>query len=344
MAKAQKIEGLDCVGDAGEGIRLVLLTRLGEMCGFREAALDWSDPEGVHDMRVASRRLRSALKDFAPHLPRRGRFAEAREELKHLARSLGEVRDADVAIGELEKLKGDAPAEAAAGLEQLLGERAARREPARERLSRALSEEAAEALQESFSGAVEAATRRKRRRKKETSGAGGESDSGKGRGPSFREAGRAVIAQSWEELEKLSLSLYRPLKPRRLHKMRIAAKRLRYALELFAPCWDGTTKAFAEEVAELQGALGELHDCDEWVAECGALLSAESGETGGGTDQSEARAQRRVAGVWLLGHFAEERARHYRRALLCWHAWEQGDFAARLVACLEESPGAGASS
>ncbi|HEU4595360.1 MAG TPA: CHAD domain-containing protein, partial [Pyrinomonadaceae bacterium] len=84
MAKAKKIEGLDCGADAGSGVRQVLLTRLGEMCEFREAALDWSDPEGVHDMRVASRRLRSALRDFMPHLQRRGRFDEARDELRRL--------------------------------------------------------------------------------------------------------------------------------------------------------------------------------------------------------------------------------------------------------------------
>ena len=335
MAKAKQIEGLDCDGEAGAGIRLVLLSWLDEMCGFREAALDWSDPEGVHDMRVASRRLRGALKDFAPYLPRRGRFAEAREEVKRLARALGEVRDEDVAIGELEKLKGDAPAEATAGLERLLSERGWGRGGARERLSRALGEETLEALRESFGGAVEAATRRKRRRKKGTSGAGGEADAEKDRGPSFREAGRGVIEQSWQELEKLSGSLYRPLKPRRLHRMRIAAKRLRYALELFAPCWDGATKAFAEEVSELQGALGDLHDCDEWIAECGARLSAESSATGGAEEgEREAHAERRAAGAWLLGHFAEERARHYRRALVWWHAWEQGDFAARLAACL----------
>ena len=344
MAKAKQIEGLDCGADASAGVRLVLLTRFGEAQEFREAALNWGDTEGVHDMRVASRRLRSALKDFLPHVRRRGRFDEAREGLKRLARALGEVRDQDVAIGELEKLRQDAPPEALAGLEQIMAERVGRRAEARERLERSLTEKALGGLREEFEGALEDATRQKRRRKKGREGEGDGGDGGheSGRSKSFRELGRAVILHAWEELEGLSRSLYRPLKPRRLHKMRIAAKRLRYALELFAPCYGGATKAFAEEVAELQGALGELHDCDEWVAWCGAWLGEEDngpGASRGGGAEGEARSRRRGAGVWLLGHFAEERARHYRRALTLWHSWEQGDFEARLTACLDADYG-----
>ncbi len=336
MAKAKKIEGLDCGADARSGVRLVLLTRLGEMCGFRAAALDWSDPEGVHDMRVASRRLRSALRDFLPHLNRRGRFEEARGELRRLADALGEVRDEDVALIELEKLKDEAPPEALAGLERLMGERAARREGSRSSLSEAITEEALEAFHELFRDAVVAATLKRRRRKKKKSEDGGASPEDEG-GVSFRAAGRAVILKAWDELRELSPSLYRPRKTTRLHEMRIAAKRLRYALELFAPCWDGATKAFAEEVAELQGALGDLHDCDEWIEEWGVRLSekGDAAEKGDEPGEDGARAQARAAGVWLLGHFAEARARHYRRALALWHEWEQGDFAARLAACLE---------
>lgn len=335
MAKAKKIEGLDCGADARPGVRLVLLTRLEEMCGFREAALDWSDPEGVHDMRVASRRLRSALRDFLPHLNRRGRFQEARDELRRLADALGEVRDEDVAIMELEKLGDEAPPEARAGLESFTGERAARREEARERLASAITEEEVEEFRQLFGEAVEAATRKGRRRKKK---AGDEGDAG---GPedegaaSFRAAGRAVILKSWDELEALSGSLYRPHKPRRLHDMRIAAKRLRYALELFAPCWGGETKAFAEEVAEMQGALGELHDCDVWIKECGVRLAERVPADVKGDGEDGSRARLRTAGVWLLGHFAASRSGHYGRALALWHEWERGDFAARLAACLE---------
>jgi len=61
MAKAKRIKGINCNSEAPAGMKLVLVTRFGELIHFHSAALDWSDPEGVHSMRVASRRLRSAL-------------------------------------------------------------------------------------------------------------------------------------------------------------------------------------------------------------------------------------------------------------------------------------------
>ena len=61
----------------------------------RKAVLDLGDIEGVHAMRVASRRLRAALEVFGPCLPRK-RGARALADVKALAGALGERRDRDV--------------------------------------------------------------------------------------------------------------------------------------------------------------------------------------------------------------------------------------------------------
>ena len=87
-----------------------------------------------------------------------------------------------------------------------------------------------------------------------------------------------------------------------------------------------------DRATTLQGELGDLHDCDVWAEDLGAQLRAGDGLSG----------ERRRAAVWLLGHFAEERAGHYVAALHLWHAWEGGDFAARLEACLEAAKESGA--
>jgi CHAD domain-containing protein len=71
MAKARTIKGIKCNGPALEGIRLVLTERFAEMCELRQEVLDSKDPEGVHSMRVASRRLRGALRDFRPYVSNR---------------------------------------------------------------------------------------------------------------------------------------------------------------------------------------------------------------------------------------------------------------------------------
>jgi CHAD domain-containing protein len=103
MAKAKRIKGIKCKSVASAGMKLVLVTRFEELYGFHEAALDWSDPEGVHSMRVASRRLRSALRDFTPYLRKRA-LSGVLKELKDIADALGEVRDQDVAIMALERI------------------------------------------------------------------------------------------------------------------------------------------------------------------------------------------------------------------------------------------------
>ena len=63
--------------------------------------LDLDDIERVHDMRVATRRLRAAIEVFAPCFPRK-RHRAALKQVKALADALGERRDRDVAIEPLE--------------------------------------------------------------------------------------------------------------------------------------------------------------------------------------------------------------------------------------------------
>jgi len=50
------------------------------------------------------------------------------------------------------------------------------------------------------------------------------------------------------------------------HDMRIAAKRLRYVLEIFAPCLGTEAEAARLAVKQLQSVLGDLHDCDPMLA------------------------------------------------------------------------------
>ena len=56
-----------------------------------------------------------------------------------------------------------------------------------------------------------------------------------------------------------------------LHDMRIAAKRLRYVLEVTGPCFGPYAKAATKHVKELQDLLGEIHDCDVQIPETSAF-------------------------------------------------------------------------
>ena len=322
MAKAEDIRGLDCEASVLDGAGLVLRARLEEMCALRANALNWDDIEGVHDMRVASRRLRSALLDFTPYLRKR----VSQKRLKSIASALGAVRDEDVAIVALKKLRTEVTADVGAGIEQIMEERRARRQRARLDLERAIAEESLAKLQTDFVARLERATRR-------SNGKRARGGNGSLINVSFRQAGRDTVLARFEELQSLSGSLYRPCETEPLHRMRIAAKKLRYAIELFAPCWGAQLASFAQEVAELQKSLGELHDCDVWIADVGArLLWHQRAEA---NDVADAYSRERRAAIWLLRYFVKERTRHFRDALARWHEWETNDFSPRLVESLD---------
>lgn len=306
MAKAKRVKGINCNSVASIGIKLVLVTRFEELYGFQETALDWSDPEGVHSMRVASRRLRSALRDFVPYLRKRG-LTSVQKRLRNIAGTLGEVRDHDVAIMALEDLEKRVPANVSPTLKQFIETRKERREQAREALKSVLDKTQLDQLQSDFIAAIDGAT-------------GGAKMVSKLQ-ITYLQLSRAVIADRLKELVKLSADVYKPFEVETLHDMRIAAKRLRYAVELFQSCWGRSIGMYAKRAARLQTALGDLHDCDVWIESFGEAID-------------EARKQKQeaqvAAFVWLLGHFVKLRTKHLRRALVEWSKWEAQDLSGKL--------------
>jgi CHAD domain-containing protein len=324
MAKAKEIEGLDCERDAFFNIDLILRTRLDEMCEFRAKALDWTDIEGVHDMRVASRRLRSILRDFAPYV---GEKKAPRKQLKEIARSLGAVRDEDVAILSLGELLQRAEGDVASGIERFIEERRNRQAIARERLQLAINDESINQLQEKFKGWLLNAATNLAKNTKEDSPAG----------LTFREMSREVISSQHRELDELSRSLFNPFDVEPLHQMRIAAKRLRYSLELFSPCFGGELKEFAKEIAELQTSLGELHDADVWIEDLGARLSAREDDASDTGSAQGKQLKAEASDLWLLQHFVKERTRHYSDALSRWSEWKAEGFFQKLHEKLQET-------
>lgn len=325
MAKAKKIENLNCETEATQGIALVLRTKLEEMCEGRDAALDWTDIEGVHAMRVSSRRLRSALRDFEPYLPKK----ISTKSLRKVAHALGAVRDEDVAILMMEKLGAEARDEIKAGVELLAEERRQRRQQARAALINAITDSALLELQETFGAELKRATKepnKKRKRAKRDAVAA----------MRFHNVGGEIILARFRELAGMSRSLYQPFVTEPLHRMRIAAKRLRYSIELHTQCWGERLTPFAKEVGKLQESLGELHDCDVWLEELGARLEARQRSATSNEKTSPANSPEQRAALWLLQHFVKDRTRHFNHALALWDKWETTDFSPRLSETLVE--------
>ncbi len=328
IVKAKKISGLDCSAPADQMIRLVLRTQLKALCKLREPALDWSDSEGVHDMRVLSRRMRSAISDFQPHLRKPGLPVR---NVRAIARSLGEVRDEDVALAALEALQAHAPDSAAEGIGRLLEERRVRQAKARATLMGVINTTALSQFRVEFQTHIRNLALAPSKATPKSAAPDSEVVT-----PvlTFRAVGVKAISGRLKDFRSAVRTIYFPFEIQDLHELRILAKRLRYAVELFRFCWGKDLNETAKEIATLQTSLGELHDCDVWIEYLGKRLKR---VTRKGRDNAE-NVRVRSGYTWLLRHFSKKRTEHYRDALGRWQQWEAEGFLDELESILKNIP------
>ncbi len=121
MAKAREIPGLSAELPYGEAAARVVEVRTAELMDHSAGVLDVGDIERVHDMRVATRRLRAAIEVFRPCFPA-GLRKSTLAEVKELADALGERRDRDVAIDVLRSFSASMPQPDRPGIRSLVGE------------------------------------------------------------------------------------------------------------------------------------------------------------------------------------------------------------------------------
>lgn len=217
--------------------------------GNLDGVLTSADPEFIHQMRVATRRLRAAMRLFAPHLPP-GFSDELLPPLRLLMDRLGRARDLDVLLSEIAMPVVHAlPGEPR--LAALVGAVTDRQYSAREAAVRHLRSVAYGRLMLLATGTLHHP-----------------SFSGQGTGETI-----AVFASDrLRRLRKKVLELAETAgtdDPASLHRLRIAIKRLRYALEFFAPLCPGKPlQRLLKSLGVLQDELGQLND----LANAGLLL------------------------------------------------------------------------
>ena len=136
MAKAKDIKITPWEPYARACARIVRV-RARELFDHAEGVLDTEDIERVHDMRVASRRLRAVLEIFEPVFPQ-GDFKTVLRDVKALADALGERRDPDVHIEAMRELEAAVQAANRPGIEALLERQRARQAAGNASLTAAL--------------------------------------------------------------------------------------------------------------------------------------------------------------------------------------------------------------
>jgi CHAD domain-containing protein len=94
------------------------------------------------------------------------------------------------------------------------------------------------------------------------------------------------------------------------HQLRIAAKRLRYTMEICSPIYEGRLSPAIKAVKKMQTLLGDAHDCDVWIADVEAFMAAERTRTVGYFGHSRPFNRLKPG----LQRLIDERRRHHQEA------------------------------
>jgi CHAD domain-containing protein len=121
MAKARELPDLSPGMTFREAAARAVEVRAEEVFDHAGGVLDTSDIERLHDMRVATRRLRAVMEIFAPCFPRKD-FKRLLRDVKELADALGERRDPDVHIDAIERIGAELTEEDRPGVQSFVEE------------------------------------------------------------------------------------------------------------------------------------------------------------------------------------------------------------------------------
>ncbi|MCE9673123.1 CHAD domain-containing protein [Myxococcus stipitatus] len=239
MAHPTPIRGLGPDSELGHAARRILAGRLADVRKPEARLADGIDDDAVHDMRVATRRLRASLQVFRPL----GGLTKLETEVKQLQDALGEVRDLHVQALWLEdvakKARREKP-ETRAGIVSLARQRQAGLKEKEARLRKVLDRWTHSTVPRLL-------------RKLDSLD------------DNHRFGGRRVkdhLLWRVRRVRKRMGAYLDASDAETAHALRKDLKKLRYELEIYQPAFRRTLGALLEVLVPLQDGLGELHDAD----------------------------------------------------------------------------------
>ncbi|HEV8045102.1 MAG TPA: CHAD domain-containing protein, partial [Rubrobacter sp.] len=248
-------ENIDGTLSTGEMAFAVLRRQFAAMRAHEAGTRLGEDPEELHDMRVATRRMRAALRLFEDALPERARWLQ--EELRWIGGSLGEVRDPDVQIEQLERWAVGAGEEGAEAFAEIIAAVKERREEARKRMLDTLNSGRYARFEGSFAEML-------RRGPDHERDFGQVSANGSGMDPADEPvliSAPSLLSRRYRKWSKAANRLNDSSDPEGYHDLRKKGKRLRYALEFFTDVYgEKATGALIKPLKSIQDSLGDHQD------------------------------------------------------------------------------------
>jgi CHAD domain-containing protein len=246
----------------GAGLLLKHLQALNtEIDGVRRA----EDIECIHRMRVASRRLRSALSLFDACLPASKKDAWIKEVQK-ITRALGAARDLDVQIDLLETFyKNLSDPKCRPGIRRLILRLTQKRSKLQARVMQSLDElDASQFIPKLVSRLLPYDEQR---------------ETVYLYSPALYTLSFNANSTLLDHLLTFDAVVGKPEEVEALHAMRITAKKVRYTLEAFAPLYENELKEPVGTMRKIQDTLGDIHDCDVWATFLPGFIEKETQRT-----------------------------------------------------------------
>jgi CHAD domain-containing protein len=269
-----------------------------------------SEIEDVHDLRVASRRIRTALVIFGDHLPRK-KVRNWMDTVRIITRTYGTTRDMDVQIVFLENLMRDThDRRVRAGLHRihlrLLQKRSKREKIVVKHTDAFLNDKN---ILDLLATTQQIKTE------------GG----GQLLPQPLYELAFHTLQLSLDQFLSYEIFIHQVEKIHELHLMRIAAKRLRYTMEVFSALYAGKIDPYLAIMKDVQQQLGEIRDCDVWMEYIPVFLEKERKRTQQYYGRKDA-IRRLMPGIeYLEQNRRQERDRLYRGFLKNWQSWRTQD-------------------
>ena len=229
-----------------------MLTQVEALQDEISGALVGDDIEHVHQMRVASRRLRNGLNLFKDCLSKK-QAKTWRKEIRAITKALGNARDLDIQIDLVSRcLEAGLADRLKPGYNRLLLRLRQQRTLAQDKVDRTLVK-----LQEG-----DVLERMEKSLKDWTAG----SENLYLYTPSLYQQAFEAISGALDEFLSYQEYIHDPDNIDELHAMRITGKHLRYTLEIFAPIYGHALDPHIQAMKDLQDLLGDIHDNDVWIA------------------------------------------------------------------------------
>jgi CHAD domain-containing protein len=258
-AKRIGVLAADLMSEAG---RKILRFHRDQMLAHEAGTIAGEDPEELHDMRVATRRQRAALRIVQPHL-RKKAIRPVRDGLRALAGALGAVRDLDVMLAAAADYQSKLPAAERPAFQGLLDSWARTRDAARAKMLEHLRGRAYADFKQQYAKFLDAPPASERAPED-------------GEIPHPALVAHVLPAEIWSHYG--DMRAFDPMLPsasvETLHALRVEGKRLRYVLEFFREVLDPCVAKPIASIVALQDHLGELQDAVVAIRLAGAFLSS----------------------------------------------------------------------